>query len=139
LSVRLKLPVLGPEVVGVKVTAIVQLAWGTIAPPHALVCEKSPWMAMPVIERLAEPEFVTVIVCGGLEVPTAWDPKLTDVGARLTAGAIPVPEKDACCEPPTALSVMVSDPLRAPTAVGVNVMFNWQFAPGWSVVGQLLV
>jgi hypothetical protein len=94
---------------------------------------------MLVIERLAEPEFVSVIVWGALEVPTDSDPKLRDVGARLTAGAIPVPERDACCEPPTALSVMVSDPLRAPTAFGVNVIANWQFAPGWSVVGQLLV
>src|SRR5271157_4488534 len=63
----------------------------------------------------------------------------------FTAGSVvadtlksqPVPVRGTVCGLPTALSVIVSVPVRAPTAVGANVTLMVQFAPAASVAGLI--
>jgi hypothetical protein len=83
-----------PVADGVNVTATVQLAvaasvWG--ASGQLVVPTKSaalaPLVAMPLIVSGALPEFVTVTVCTGLEVPTTCEANDALVGFRFTAGA----------------------------------------------------
>src|ERR1039457_7273507 len=54
-------------------------------------------------------------------------------------GATPVPERVMVCGDPAALSVMVTDALRPPAAVGVNVTEKLQFAPAATLLPQVLV
>ena len=73
---------------------------------------------------------------------TAWLPKETEAGERLTLGAVPVPVRLAVCGLPAALSATLSVPLRAPVAVGVNVTLIVQLVLAARVEGlkgQLLV
>ena len=56
-------------------------------------------------------------------------PKARVVGAKLAAGAIPVPERVTVCGLPVALSVMVIVPGWLPAAVGVNVTLMVQLLP----------
>jgi hypothetical protein len=74
-------------------------------------------------------------------------PAATDGVAGVTAidtrdGAVPVPLSDTSCGLDLPLSVTVSVPLRAPSAIGVKVTEIVQLAPAASVVGltgQVLV
>src|SRR6266571_268662 len=75
-------------------------------------------------------------------VLTCWSPNDSEVGERLTPGAVPVPLKLAVCGLPAALSATLRVPLRAPVAVGVNVTLMAQLALAARVEGlkgQLLV
>jgi len=53
-------------------------------------------------------------------------PKFTEVGDTLAAGALvvlpPVPVSDTTCGLPLALSLTMSEPVRVPVAVGLNLM-----------------
>lgn len=51
---------------------------------------------------------------------------------------VPLPLSVTLCGLPGAVSVMVTDPERNPVAVGLNVTFTVQLAPGFKAV-QLLV
>jgi hypothetical protein len=69
-------------------------------------------------------------------------PKGTDEGVRVTAGAVPVPDRLAVCGLPLALSLTVRLALRLPRAVGVNVTLIVQLVLAASVdglMGQLFV
>ena len=70
---------------------------------------------------------------------TGWLPKGTDEGVRLTADAVPVPERLAVCGLPLALSVTASVAVRVPLAVGVKVTLMVQLELAASEVPQLLV
>src|SRR5947199_376563 len=59
-------------------------------------------------------------------------------GAGVGA-AVAVPERVTVCGLPAALSVMVTAPVRAPVAVGVNVTVMAQFAPAASDAPQVVV
>src|SRR5271167_2806495 len=48
--------------------------------------------------------------------------------------AFPVPERATVCGLPVALSEMLSEPLRAPLAVGVKVTLAVQLCPGLSML-----
>jgi len=48
------------------------------------------------------------------------------------AGGTPVQVKEIDCGLPVASSVIVTDPARAPVAVGENLTLIWQFAPAKS-------
>jgi len=75
---------------------------------------------MPVMLSVAVPVLVSVTVCAELVVPTAWLPKATLLGLRLTAGkAAPVPVRLTLCGLPGALSVMVSEADAEKAEVGV--------------------
>ena len=53
-------------------------------------------------------------------------PKFTEVGDTLAPGALvvlpPVPVSDTTCGLPLALSLTVSEPVRVPVVVGLNLM-----------------
>ena len=60
---------------------------------------------------------------------------------KLTTGAVatPVPVSDTLCGLPEALSVMVTEALRLPLAVGSNVTLIVQFAPAATLAPHVLV
>ena len=62
-------------------------------------------------------------------------PKGTDEGVRLTAGAVPAPDRLAVCGLPLPLSVTASVAARALVAVGVNVTLIVQLVLTASVEG----
>jgi hypothetical protein len=55
-----KVPVLVPAAVGLKVTLREQLAPAATLEPQVWVCEKSPLVVMPVMVRVEFPVFVSV-------------------------------------------------------------------------------
>src|SRR5207302_5184208 len=81
---------------------------------------------------VAVPLLVRVTVCTGLVVLRRWSPKARLVGAKVTAGTMPVPASDTDCGLPGASSVMVTVAVRAPVAAGVKLMLIVQLAPGAS-------
>jgi len=90
---------------------------------------------------VAFPLFVIVMVCAGEVVLTRWTPKLLKLaGENDSAGAVPVPDKDAVCGlPPRASSAIESMPERLPDAVGVNVTLILQMALGARAVPHVLL
>src|SRR2546427_9534878 len=63
------------------------------------------------------------------------------MGAKVTAGAMPVPARDTDCGLPTASSVMFTAAARAPGPAGVKLTLIVQLAPGateLAPVGQVL-
>jgi hypothetical protein len=65
--------------------------------------------------------------------------KVKEVGERLTAGAVPVPVRLTVWVAGLALSVMVTEPLREPVAVGVKVTLIEQEALAATLEAQVLV
>ena len=117
-------PVRMPLLVGVKVTAIVQLlptAIGVEVEQVVLVPRaKSPLAANAVIVSGLLPVFVSVANCSAAVVPTTVLPKLRLDGFSDTPGAVPVPLSVTVWIPPLASSVIVIPPVRTPLAVGVK-------------------
>src|SRR3989475_471939 len=135
--------------VGVNVRLRRQLAPATTVAPFVQVVPaamaKSPGFeparAMLVMLRVAVPLLVRVTVCAGLVVLRRWSPKARLVGAKVTAGAMPIPASDTDCGLLAASSVMVTVAVRAPVAAGVKLMLIVQLAPGATEpapVGQVL-
>ena len=99
------------------------------------------------------PVFSRYTVCGLLVVPTrvpasdADGAKLSEVGVRVTAGAMPLPLTEINCGPVAALSAMVTvaangvDPpgMVPGGGAGENVTEILQDAPGATVAPQLEV
>jgi hypothetical protein len=82
----------------------------------------------PVIVTAARPGFVTVTVCGGLEVPTLWFPKLklageTDnaPGVGVAVGVAVVVEVAVAVAVEVAVAVAVLVAVAVAVAVGVAV------------------
>ena len=97
---------------------------------------KSPEVTMLVNVTVVLPVLVTVTVCVALVVPTAWSPNVNDVGAIVIVppvAAVPVPVSEIVVVCGVALAVLVyvtvTDPVKAPVAVGANVTFTEQFDP----------
>src|SRR2546428_8880251 len=88
-----------------------------------------PARAMLVMLRVAVPLLVRVTVCTGLVVLRRWSPKARLVGAKVTAGAMPIPASDTDCGLPGASSVMVTVAVRAPVAAGVKHILTPHLAP----------
>src|SRR2546428_8751506 len=88
-----------------------------------------PARAMLVMLRVAVPLLVRVTDCTGLVVLRRWSPKARLVGAKVTAGAMPIPASDTDCGLPGASSAKVNVPARAPVAAGVELMLILQLAP----------
>src|SRR2546427_358674 len=112
----------------------------SVAPLMQVVPEasaKSPALVPPstAVAMLmgAVPLLVRVAVCTGLGVLTRWVPKVRLVGAKVTAGAMPVPARDTDCGLSAASSAMVTVAVRAPAAGGVEVRLRTQLAPAASV------
>jgi len=83
--------------VGLKVTLIVQFEPAATLVAQVLVCEKSAAFVpeietpVPVMFSVVAPLLVSVAVCAGLVVWTAWLPKFNDVGETEAAALVPVP------------------------------------------------
>ena len=69
----------------------------------------------------------------------SWLVKVSDGGAKPAMGTAPVPVKPTDCGLPVALSVRVTEALRAPLAVGLNVTLIEQLAPAARVAPQVVV
>ena len=93
MSVTVTEPVRDPVAVGVKVTLMVHDALAARLVPQVLVSEKSPLTVMLEIARVALPGLLSVTLCGPLLVPDACPENVNEVGDRLAAGAVPVPDK----------------------------------------------
>jgi hypothetical protein len=61
------------------------------------------------------------------------------MGERLMTGATPTPERPTVCGLPPALSVMVTDAVRLPLAVGVNITLIVQLPPAASELPHVFV
>lgn len=87
LSVRVRVPVRVPVAVGVNFTLIVQLRPAAKDLPQVPnpAKAKSPVKLAPKV-RVVLPEFVSVMNCAALPVPTVWLPKVNDVGERMAVG-----------------------------------------------------
>jgi len=133
-----------PDPVGLKVAEIVQLAPAASvlgATGHVFVCATSaafaPVRPIELIVSAPVPEFVRVTLCAGLVVPISRLPKPRLVGEKVTAGpgATPVPLSATACGLPGALSLIATEAVRVPAAVGLKVAEIVQLAPGASVLG----
>ena len=69
------------------------------------------FMRVRVIVSMPVPLFVRVTFSGVLLVKTSWTGKVRLGGENVTAGCTPVPESDAVCGLPLALSETVSVPV----------------------------
>jgi hypothetical protein len=132
-----------PPAVGSNVTLIVQLAPAATELPQVFVWAKSPGLApvsaMPERLKAALPPLVRVAVTIPLLVLTDWLPNERLAGERLTAAAVPVPERLTVWGLPAELSATLSNAVRLPLAAGVKVMLNVQVDPAGSELPQLLV
>ena len=82
---------------------------------------------------------VRVTLCAELFVVISCPVKVRLVPDRVTAGATPVPASEMLCGLPDALSATDSEALRAPIAVGLNMMLIVQFAPAATLEPHALV
>ena len=140
LSVKVKVPVLVPTAVGLKVTWTVQLAPAATLEPQVLVWEKSPLAVMLLMLSAPKPVSLSVTLWGLLLVPSVCDAKVKEVGDRVTAGGeVPVPVRLADWMVGLALSVTVRVPVRVPVVVGVKVTLMVQEALEVRLEPQVLV
>jgi hypothetical protein len=65
--------------------------------------------------------------------------KVRIVAERLAAGAVPVPERPTVWGLPLALSLILTEAVRLPLAVGVKVTLIVQLAPAATELPQVLV
>jgi hypothetical protein len=72
-------------------------------------------------------------------VPTFCAGKVKEAGERVTTGAVPVPVRLMVWVAGLALSVMVTDPVLVPAAVGLKVTLRVQLAPAATLEPQVLV
>jgi hypothetical protein len=134
-----------PVAVGLNVTLIVQFAPAATLAPQVLVCEKSPLfvptivMPEPLNANVAFPVLDSVMFCAALVVPTGWLVKVRLAEDSPTMGAIPVPDSETFCGLFAASSLMVSEALCAPVAVGLKVTLMLQLAPTATLAPQLFV
>jgi hypothetical protein len=135
-----------PDAVGVKVTLMAQFAPAARFVAQLFVCEKSlalvPVIPIEVMARAVPPLFVSVTVCGLLAVPMLWPAKAKLGVFVLAPGTVPVPVRLTDCwllATFPALSVIVTEAVRVPDAVGVNVTLTVQLAPADTLVPQLFV
>jgi hypothetical protein len=128
---------------GLKVTLIVQFAPAATELPQVLVWAKS-LALVPVIATLETykvplPLLLKVTVRAVLVVPTAWFPKDRLVDERLTAGAVPVPDRLTACGLPLALSATLTDAVSELAREGVKVTLIVQLPPAATELPQVLL
>lgn len=130
-----------PVTDGVKTTVARQLPPAGTEPEQLSVSPKSEALAPVKLKEAVWAEFPVLerdTVCPTEDVPRPWLPKVKLDGLAPPMAPSPVPDKDAVCGDPDALSVIDSVPLRVPIAVGVNVTLIVQDEPAATVV-QLFV
>jgi hypothetical protein len=143
LSVILTVAVRAPTADGVNVAAMLQVLPAAnvdvvrqSATPDPLGVTRVKSAKFPEVVSIATlvivngpvPEFVSTEADCALVVARNWLPSAIVVGARLTAGTVPVPVSVMTCVVGVALSVIVMVAERLPVAVGVNVAATLQLA-----------
>ena len=84
-------PKILPVVEGLKVTEIVQVPPTAMLPPQLFVWAKSPVAVIPETLKVELDVLLTVMVEGGLEVPTSCAGNERSVVDKLTVELVPVP------------------------------------------------
>ena len=92
---------------------------------------------MAVMLNAIVPTLVRVTTLAALVVPTVTEPKSKLAGVSLAV--VPTPVRGTICGLPLALSVTLSDALRAPTAVGANFTLKVQLAAAAREAPQVCV
>ncbi len=89
----------------------------------------------------AVPVLVNLTACAALVVPTVWLANVKLAGDKLTTGtaATAVPASETACGLEAALSASVTEPVRVPEAVGLNVTEIVQVAFTARALPQVLV
>jgi hypothetical protein len=136
--VTVRVPVIWPAAVGVKVTLIVQEVLGATLPEQLLVWLKLALVAMLVIVSVPAPVFLRVAVWGLLGEPTFWLPNARLRGDKEATGGggRPLPARLIASGLLAASLVMMTLSGNAPVVVGVKVTLTVQWAPAASVVGE---
>jgi hypothetical protein len=137
LSVKVRVPAAAPVALGVNVTPTAQLAPAAMLPPQVLLDTANPAL-VTMLEKLSAPlsRFVTVTAFGELVLPTVSVPRFKLLLEKVT-GALPVPVRLTVCVP--AVSLKVSVPVAAPTAMGEKVTPTLQLAPAPTPEPQVLL
>jgi hypothetical protein len=139
LSATLSVPVRVPVAVGLNTTLMVHFALAARL-DEQVVAEmlKSPVVDGEIPVKATACLLVNVNVFAGLDTPTfsVGNDALAGVSVACT---VPVPDNATVCGLLGELSVIVSVPVRVPTAVGVKVTSILQFFPAASVAPQGLV
>src|SRR5258708_7937171 len=134
------LPLRCPLAVGTNDTWMAHAVLGnTTAPAHALVALKSPETATELIGIAPAAIFVTIIVCGALDVPTACGPNDSEETERPTTGVAAIASSTSVRSTPPDESLAVSVGPNRPSAVGLKVTLTSQWVPIAWLAGQLLV
>ena len=137
-SLTCRVPVWTPIFVGTNTTLKVHFALAARLEPQVVpVMLKLPVVAAEIPVRDTFCLLVKVKVLAALCAPIFVLGKLALVGVKVAA-AVPVPESDADCGLPTALSLTLSEPVREPSALGVKVRLILQFLPWASVAPQVV-
>ena len=143
LSVMVRVAVRIPAAVGENATLIVQLPLAARELPHVLVWVKSPGLdpenPTPVIDNAWFPVLFKVTVWAALVEPRFWPLKVKLVVATPARGALPVPVRLTACGLLGALSVIVTEAVRVPGAVGAKVTLTVHVPPGPTELLQVLV
>ena len=135
LSVNVSVPAAAPRMTGEKVTPMVQVAPAPMLAPQVLVATvNAPLVAILAKLRATFSWFVSVTDVIALVLPTATLEKFR-VLAETVTGMMPVPVRLTEWGLLLELSVMMSVPVWAVTAAGVNAMSRVQLAPPGSVFG----
>ena len=135
-----------PVAFGVKVAVSVQLAPTARLLPHVPMPHEKSAALVPVISALVKlivfvPELVSVIDRLALVVFNTWSANVTEVGlsVRIVPVDVPFPVRLAVCGLPGASSVTMSEAVRVPDALGVNVTLIVQLAPAARLTPQVFV
>lgn len=120
---------------GTKVTLTVHEELPASEVPHELASGNAAELESMLRLAAAVPLLVTVSVSTALVDPSATEPNAWDAG-EIVIGAAPVPDNEIVCVP--RLSVMVTEPVSVPVAVGTKVMEMVQFLPAATEVPQVL-
>ena len=91
MSVTVRVPVVGPVTMGLKVTAMLHEAPAATLEPQVLVAEKAPLTLMLLMLSSAFPVFFSETVWGLLLVSTFCAGKVKEEGERLATGPAPIP------------------------------------------------
>ena len=141
MSFTVKLAWTVPVLVGVNVTAMVQLALGASVLEQELVCLKLlafvPVMLMLLRSKVVVPLLVRT-TSSVQKRPTFVVGKLRTGGLKVGMGLITVAERPTCCGLPDALSVILSVAEGAPMLPAKKNMPMRQLFPGANVAGHPL-
>jgi hypothetical protein len=82
---------------------------------------------------------LSVTLCVALVVPIVWEAKVKDVGEKVGGNTIPLPKTFSGPSGVVLLVLMLREPLRCPSTVGVKITEIVQLRPFANEVPQLFV